>query len=733
MTHQDAHTAMAANPGELTEARWQQMNAAHLAAHFRRLRLLLERRIGFLRTRWRSDDEDPRSPMVIRDETADRLLVEEDPAESAAFYEQDDQALALGDAIRRLEGELAAQASWLSAAGRPPAIEVLCQLFGLNGFERDVLLLAAAAEMDSAFGRLYAYAQDDVNLRHTTLQLATALLCRTAGECRQARRYLAPDAALRRFQLVQCAGSGPVALRAIATDDRVTDYLDGFNRLDERASELVRPVPALPLAPSQESRAAGVFELLGPLTRRTRWAGVNLFGPRGSGRVALADALAGRLGLRLYRVDPSRLPAAGAERGQALRLLAREAILAQLALYVESDESEETSTGGAFADFVDWIPVFFIAGSRTRLRSTRELLAVPMAPLDPDSRKVMWQRALNGAGPQLAAGTDAFVEQFEFGPEMVIQAVSAAAVKARLRGDATIDTGDLWEACREQSSWELRQLAHQIRPVYTWQDIVVPDEVRRQLLEIAAQVTHRTRVYREWGFGTKLARGRGVSALFSGVSGTGKTMAAEILANDLNLDLYGVDLAGVVSKYIGETEKNLRRIFDAAERSGAILFFDEADALFGKRTEVKDSHDRFANIEINYLLQRMEEYRGLSILATNRKSDVDRAFLRRIRFLVDFPFPEAEQRLLIWQRVFPAEMPLGTLDYDMLSRMEIAGGNIRNIALSAAFLAAAGPEPVGMPHLVLAARREYTKMDKMLSDAEFHRAFAKQARSQARS
>jgi ATP-dependent 26S proteasome regulatory subunit len=587
--------------------------------------------------------------------------------------------------------------------------------------------------MDSAFGRLYAYVQDDAGLRHVTLQLAMALLCRTAADHRSARRCLMPEAALRRFQLVQFTGSAAAALRPLATDDRIADYLDGVNRLDERGLELLRPVPPLPLAPAQESLAADLFEMLGPLTRRSRWAGVNLFGARGSGRVGMAQALAGRMGLRLYRVDVSRLPPPGPERAEMLRLLAREAILAQIALYAETDETEDAGAASAFADFVDRVPVFFVAGSRTRLLCARDLLAVPMAPLDPDSRKVMWQRALNGAGPALAAETDAFVEQFEFGPEMVIQAVSAAAVKSRLRGSQAIGPGDLWDACREQSSWELRQLAHPIRPVYTWQDIVVPDEVRRQLYEIAAQVTHRTRVYREWGFGAKLSRGRGVSALFSGVSGTGKTMAAEILANHLNLDLYGVDLAGVVSKYIGETEKNLRRIFDAAERSGAILFFDEADALFGKRTEVKDSHDRFANIEINYLLQRMEEYRGLSILATNRKTDVDRAFLRRIRFLVDFPFPEAAQRLLIWQRVFPAGTPLGVLDYDMLSRMEIAGGNIRNIALSAAFLAAGESAPLGMPQLVLAARREYTKMDKMLSDAEFHRAFARQVRPQGKS
>jgi SpoVK/Ycf46/Vps4 family AAA+-type ATPase len=732
MTTQDAQIRTAPAVSELTEALWQQVNAAHLAAHLRRLRLLLDRRIRFLRTRWHGDDDDLRNPMVIRDATADRLLIEEDPADAVEFHDRDEQAIEAGQAIRHLEGELAAQAAWLAAAGRPPAIEVLCQSFSLNGFERDVLLLAAAPEIDSSFGRLYAYAQDDVNLRHATLELAAALFCKTAAEQQQARRCLTPDAALRRYQLVQCSGGAPVALRGVATDDRVLDYLDGLNRLDERASDLMRPVPGLPIAPAQEQVAADVFELLGPLTRATRWAGLNLFGPRGSGRVAVAHALAARLGLRLYRADVARLPAAGPERAQTLRLLAREAILAQIALYIESVDSEDEGHA-AFAYFIDGIPVFFIAGTRMRLRSARELLAVPVASLEPEGRKVMWQRALNGASPQLAASTDAFVEQFEFGPEMVIRAVSAATVKARLRGDRAVSTGDLWDACREHSSWELRQLAHQIRPVYDWQDIVVPDEVRRQLREIAAQVTHRTRVYRAWGFGAKLARGRGVSALFSGVSGTGKTMAAEILANELHLDLYGVDLAGVVSKYIGETEKNLRRIFDAAERSGAILFFDEADALFGKRTEVKDSHDRFANIEINYLLQRMEEYRGLSILATNRKSDVDRAFLRRIRFLVDFPFPEADQRLLIWQRAFPPQTPLATLDYDMLSRMEIAGGNIRNIALSAAFLAAEGDEPIGMPHLVRAARREYTKMDKMLSDAEFHRAFSKQARPQVRS
>jgi SpoVK/Ycf46/Vps4 family AAA+-type ATPase len=226
-------------------------------------------------------------------------------------------------------------------------------------------------------------------------------------------------------------------------------------------------------------------------------------------------------------------------------------------------------------------------------------------------------------------------------------------------------------------------------------------------------------VYETWGFGRRLGPGRGNSARFPGPRGTAKTMAAEILAGALRLDLYRVDLAGVVSKYIGETEKNLRRVFEAAERSGAILCFDEADALFGKRSEVKDSHDRYANIEVDYLLQRMEDYRGLAVLTTNRKAALDRAFLRRLRFLVEFPFPDADLRRRIWQRSFPPEAPVGDLDWGALARLEISGGNIRNIALNAAFLAARDDAEIGLEHVLHAARREYAKTDKLTDPAEF--------------
>jgi SpoVK/Ycf46/Vps4 family AAA+-type ATPase len=276
----------------------------------------------------------------------------------------------------------------------------------------------------------------------------------------------------------------------------------------------------------------------------------------------------------------------------------------------------------------------------------------------------------------------------------------------------------LWDICRDQARRRLDGLAQRIEPTAAWDDLVLPEPQRQVLRDIESHVRQRFQVYERWGFATKGLRGLGISALFSGASGTGKTMAGEVLAGRLRLDLYRIDLSSVVSKYIGETEKNLRRIFDAAEQGGAILFFDEADALFGKRSEVKDSHDRYANIEVSYLLQRMESYRGLAILTTNMKSALDPAFLRRIRFVIQFPFPDACQRAEIWRRIFPAETPTEGLDTKKLSRLNVAGGNIRNIALNAAFVAADAREPVRMTHLLRAARSEYAKLEKALTESE---------------
>jgi len=337
----------------------------------------------------------------------------------------------------------------------------------------------------------------------------------------------------------------------------------------------------------------------------------------------------------------------------------------------------------------------------------------------------MWHTALEDSSSNVTGVLEPLVSQFSLSSSPIrsvaTQALKSLAVEGQEIAQASGENSfgrRLWNACRIQARPRLDGLAQRIEASAQWDDLVLAERQKHVLKEIAVHVRQRAKVYQSWGFATKGMRGLGISALFAGASGTGKTMAAEVLADELRLDLYRIDLSQVVSKYIGETEKNLRRVFDAAEEGAAILLFDEADALFGKRTEVKDSHDRYANIEVSYLLQRMEAYRGLAILTTNRKSALDQAFLRRIRFVVEFPFPEAPERVEIWRRVFPAATPTEGLRLDRLARLTAAGGNIRNIALGAAFLAADAGEPVRMAHLLSAARSEFAKLEKPLTDVE---------------
>jgi vesicle-fusing ATPase len=298
-------------------------------------------------------------------------------------------------------------------------------------------------------------------------------------------------------------------------------------------------------------------------------------------------------------------------------------------------------------------------------------------------------------------------------PARTILAV-AAEWRSRPGADATV----LRELARDRARVGFGALAQRLEPRATWQDLVLPEAQLSLLHDIAHQLRHRGLVYDDWGFAASTTRGLGVSALFAGESGTGKTMAAEVLAGALGLDLYRIDLAAVVSKYIGETEKNLGSVFDAAEASGAVLLFDEADALFGKRSEVRDSHDRYANLEVAYLLQRMEAYRGLAILTTNLRTHVDRAFLRRLRFVVQFPFPDAGSRAEIWRRSFPPAAPTASLDPEALAGMQLSGGSIRSIVLSAAFAAAEDDSPITPAHVLRAARLEAAKSERTLTDAE---------------
>jgi hypothetical protein len=397
----------------------------------------------------------------------------------------------------------------------------------------------------------------------------------------------------------------------------------------------------------------------------------------------------------------------------------REAALLESALLIACDDGAPGASGVAtsslVARFVERPGGLIFIAARDVLQIDRPTLRFRIDKPGAADQKRLWTDALGPTAARLNGGLDGVATQFRLSADTIMR--TAETLGPTLAVTHAPDAA-LWQACRTSVRSGLDDLAQRVDAAAQWDDLVLPESHKATLRQIAAHVKHRLHVYEGWGFAGKGARGLGISALFAGESGTGKTMAAEVLANELHLDLYRIDLASTVSKYIGETEKNLRRVFDAAEDSGAILLFDEADALFGKRSEVTNSHDRYANIEVSYLLQRMEAYRGLAILTTNLKSALDPAFSRRLRFVLQFPFPDQQQREQIWRGVFPGATPLEGIDYGKLARLNVAGGNIRNIALNAAFLAREGDQPIGMVHLIQAARSEAAKRDRPTSDAE---------------
>jgi hypothetical protein len=489
--------------------------------------------------------------------------------------------------------------------------------------------------------------------------------------------------------------------------------LTGIQYLDERLSGLLEPIGSDELVSSHQSVAREIAAI---------WAQdhgqpplIQLCGADSATRRAIAAAACSSHSLRLYALAAEHVPPSAAELEAFIRLWEREMTLSGGALCVETDavDRNDSKTVAQVSQLLEAVRGVVVLAATDRWRPLRRS-SVPVEVHKPtaEEQRDVWRSLLADAPALVNGRMNDLVSQFS----LTLPAIRASVRQALAAGDGLASDARLWHACRSQARLRLNDLAERIEPAAAWDDLVLPPAEKSLLREVAAQVAHRAKVYESWGFGTKVTRGLGISALFSGPSGTGKTMAAEVLANELDLDLYRIDLAGVVSKYIGETEKNLRRVFDAAEDSGAILFFDEADALFGKRSEVKDSHDRYANIEVSYLLQRMEAYSGLAVLATNLKSAVDAAFLRRIRFVINFPFPDPAQRAEIWRQVFPARTPTDGLDPTSLARLSVAGGNIRNIALNAAFLAAQSGEPVRMTHVLQAARTEYAKLEKPLTE-----------------
>ena len=609
----------------------------------------------------------------------------------------------------------------------------LGQRFGLAALELDILLVALAPEIDPRYERLYAYLQDDVTRKRPGVDLILNLLSATAEEKLAGRRHFLPASPLLRHQLLQLHEDPPgshttLLSRYCKVDERIVDYLLGGDDSALHPDDCLTIFPAdsriseTPLSEAQR-------ETLPRLLAEGR-AVLHLRGVSGSGRRTVAAYLARRSRRDLLCFDPNRALARGEDDFQAIcRRVVREARLREALLYVAEvdallDDDREARLREFSQALEDWDGPTVLAGELPwrplSLYRARPFARVELAIPDFAERARLWRREATGLS---AEDLEAVAARFNFTPGQIRAAAHSAGQMARSRqgGPSRIQSAELFDACRRHSNQKLGALARKIDPRHGWDDIVLPEDALEQLREICRQAVHRPLVLGQWGFERKLSYGKGLNVLFSGPPGTGKTLAAEVIARDLGLDLYQIDLSRVVSKYIGETEKNLDKIFTEARTSNAILLFDEADALFGKRSEVKDAHDRYANIETGYLLQKMEEYEGIAILATNLRGNLDEAFIRRMSFCVEFPFPREGERRLIWEKIWPSQAPRrADLPLErMAERFEISGGNIKNIALAAAFLAAHDGGEISVRHLLRATRREYQKMGKILDDGDF--------------
>jgi len=610
----------------------------------------------------------------------------------------------------------AAVAPGVTAPGHEPsgaALQELVAVFDLSAFERDTLLLCAGASLESRF--LSACAASH-GLAHATWPTFGLALSALKDPHWTAVSRLGP---LRYWRLVEI-GSGPLLHAPLTVDERILQFLLGVPGVDERLEAVIRPIPfdrrarRSTLPPSAVADALGHWQRSAPTQDP-----ILLMGDHSSARQAAFVELCEAGGCLPYAVHMHDLPATAAERVQLARLWTREAALSRAALYVRTDHLPG-EPGPASRNLTAWLPLVRArVAVEVQSGTSGESLAglrIQIRGLSSEERKATWRAQLGPAAQQMNGALDRIADYFHF-DETAIQFSAASAVETARTTDE--DLGKVaWHTCRQYSRRALDNLAHRIEPRASWHDLVLPAPQTEALRQIAVHLRQRAVVNEQWGFSARYSRGLGLSALFAGASGTGKTLAAELLAGELDLDLYQIDLATIVSKYIGETEKNLRQIFDAAEQSGAVLLFDEADALFGKRSEVKDSHDRYANLEVSYLLQRMDSYRGVALLTTNLQHAIDPAFLRRIRFVVQFPFPDAAARARIWQNIFPKNTPVGALDFPRLAQLNVSGGVIRNIAMHAAFMAAEEHGRVELGHILAAARIEYAKLDRPVTSAE---------------
>lgn len=720
-------------------------NYEHLADELKKLDLLIQLRTAAFRLKIQAMQKTAASQhMYISHEEVDWLLSQNDP-----FVADHPDLQKIRNQLEILQNEINTRVNTTIERRVFLALPKLACLFGLSPFELQTVIICLAPELHRKYDKLYAYLQDDITRKKPSVDLVLDLLCETEVDRWRARTIFSGHASLFRAGILHMtddpqspSGSSGLA-RFLKLDPRILNFLLGNNSIDARlvgVAQVYNPPSTMdhvlvdPLIKTELLNfARNHFSAQKAVKKRLVFY---FHGPYGVGKRDLALGICGQLNCPMLCLDMDLLLAHGSDVETLLRPAFREGLLLQAALYLGDTDvllKEDDKAKSFFKKLAKVVEEYgwltFLAGEKPW--SSRGIfehttfhvikLPVPDVPL----RVMAWEKALKnqsvGTGKEFAAQ---LANQFRLTPGQICDAAEFAQnYRASKNGQDEITLPDLYTACRNQTNQKLSELAVKIEPHYSWEDIILPEDKVAQLKEICSQVKHHYRVFGEWGFDQKLSHGKGLSVLFSGPPGTGKTMAAEVIAHELQLDLYKIDLSGVVSKYIGETEKNLSKIFQEAETGNAILFFDEADALFGKRTEVSDAHDRYANIETSYLLQKMEEYEGIVILATNLRENIDEAFTRRIRFIVEFPFPDEASRRRIWQTHFPKKAPLGEgIDYEFLAKqLQIAGGNIKNIVLNAAFLAAENGGIIGMEHVLHGVKREFEKIGKLWSKKELNK------------
>lgn len=710
-------------------------NAEYLQLELSKLKTLIHRRILWQRNLWNDEKLDRYRGFVISDSQVDAILQNDaDLGKEQEFYESDAEAQKLSKKIGDLIEKIRDARETAEKNGLFLPLPYLERVFGLSLFEYNLLILCLAPELEREFERLYGYAEDNVNRNLPSPALAMNLFCLSEKELIEARKCFAPTSPLFLLRILTNAdGVGPSLSKQMQIDERIVNFIVSTTLFELNSTDYMGFVKPLNsdefLYPSHLEELTNLIRgVLGGEMLPEKKVIINVYGPNGIGKKTLSATACNNCGFPLLFIDIEKILRMLPEKIEDnLWIALRESLLQSALPYFEISEisKENEPQMKHFERIVSSINIPIFIGSDKPWRFSRSpesnrVISIELPMIDYGAKVKCWEKMLNTS--DLRDEIKRLASNFEFAPGDISKTIEMAKGIATLRSPQSpnLNAEDLWQAARNLPRHKLGELAQKLVPVYTWDDIVLSKDIKEHLKEICKQVAFQSKVYQDWGLGSKLSRGTGISALFSGKSGTGKTMAAEIIANELNLDLYRIDLSSVVSKYIGETEKNLKKVFDEAEKSNAILFFDEADALFGKRSEVKDSHDRYANIEINYLLQRMEDYKGLCILATNRREALDSAFLRRLRFTVEFPMPDAEKRKKIWRKGFEPRVPYNNVDFDFLARQfKISGGNIRNITLNAAFLAAADSNEVDMKRIMRATKREFDKIGKLCLESEF--------------